>query len=340
MDVFLYPKLNGILFTLLFALSSYYLASLPWAMAMHLSPLIIAVVCGMIYGSTLRRHLPHEWTPGIQFVSKRILRLAIIFYGFRLTFQQVFTVGWEGFILDVLIVSITLLLGSIIGMRVFKLDRDTSILISCGAAICGAAAVLAAEIVLKSEAYKATIAILSVVLFGTTAMFLYPILQQNHILGLDNFHYGIYAGATIHEVAQALVAGAGIDTETGVTAVIVKMTRVMLLVPVLFILKFLLSHHPKTTTQHSAFSTLPWFAILFIVVVGFNSFKLLNSSSIAVINEVDTFMLTLAMAAIGIETNFAKIKHIGLKPLYLSLFLFAWLMVGGYGLSRLVFNWV
>lgn len=331
---------NGILFTCLFALASYYIADLHWVMAKGFSPLVIAVVLGMIYGSTLRHHLPHEWTPGIQFIAKRILRLAVIFYGFRLTFQQVAAVGLAGFVLDILIVVLTLIIGSIVGAKIFKLDRDTSILISSGAAICGAAAVLATEGVLKSEPHKAAVAVISVVLFGTTAMFLYPFLQHSGWLGLDNTHYGIYAGATIHEVAQVLVAGTEINPATGNIAVIVKMTRVMLLAPTLIILGICLARTATQKIQHKTSTAIPWFAVIFIGVVSFNSLQLLPTAAQTIINQADTFLLTLAMAALGIETNFAKVKQIGLKPLYLSLFLFVWLIVGGYWLSKLVFNFV
>lgn len=329
---------NGIFFTCLFAFSSYYLASLHWVAAKGFSPLVIAMVLGMVYGSTLRHHLPHKWTPGIQFIAKRILRLAIVFYGFRLTFQEVAAVGLDGCIFDLLIVSLTLVIGTWAGIKLFKLDRDTSILISSGAAICGAAAVLATEGVLKSEPYKAAIAVISVVLFGTIAMFLYPFMQHANCFGFDNTHYAIFAGATIHEVAQVLVAGSQVSTQAGNTAVIVKMTRVMLLAPALIVLGVWLARTAKHKLQHKLSKTIPWFAVIFIGVVGFNSLNLLPREIVNVINQADTFLLTLAMAALGIETNLTKAKKIGLRPLYFSMFLFGWLMGGGYLLGKVIFS--
>lgn len=331
---------NGIIFALLFAFSSNYLATFAWVKNHGFSPLVIAIVLGMIYGSTLRRHLPHEWTPGIQFCAKKILRFAVVLYGFRLTFQDVYSVGLHGFTLDLLIVFLTMVIGVIVGIKLFKLDRDIAILISSGAAICGAAAVLATEGVLKSEPYKAAFAVITVVLFGTLGMFLYPFLQQMHFLGLDETQYGVYVGATIHEVAQVVVAGAAVSPESGNIAVIVKMTRVMLLAPMLIVLGFYLARFTKasqTVEGHnfqSAFKSIPWFAVLFIVVVGFNSLHLLPKSILEWINGIDLFLLTMAMAALGIETNFVKVKQVGLKPIYLALFLFAWLMGGGYCLNQ------
>lgn len=332
---------NGIIFALLFALSSNYIASFEWVKNHGFSPLVIAIILGMIYGSTLRRHLPHEWTPGIQFCAKKILRFAIVLYGFRLSFQEVYQVGLHGFTLDLAIVFLTMVVGVIVGVKVFKLDRDIAILISSGAAICGAAAVLATEGVLKSEPYKAAFAVITVVLFGTIGMFLYPFLQHMNYLGLNETQYGIYVGATIHEVAQVVVAGAAVSPESGNIAVIVKMTRVMLLAPMLIVLGFYIANFCKTDQRaqegnkiSSAFKSIPWFAVMFIVVVGFNSLHLLPQNGLVLINGIDTFLLTMAMAALGIETNFIKVKQIGLKPIYFALFLFAWLIGGGYLLNQ------
>ena len=322
--------LNGILFSCLFALSSFYIANINLIKSLGISPLVIAIVLGMIYGSTLRKHLPHEWQPGIQFVAKRVLRIAIIFYGFRLTFQDVMLVGWSGFLLDLIIVTFTMLFGTFIGIKLFKLDRDTSILISSGAAICGAAAVLATEGVLKSEPYKAAFAIITVVLFGTIAMLIYPMIQQTGWLGLTETQYGIYAGATIHEVAQVVVAGSQVSPIAGNTALIVKMTRVMLLAPMLIVLGVIISRRTKTNTASQFLKTIPWFAVLFILMVGVNSLQLLPQFCVNFINDIDLFLLTLAMAALGIETNFSKVTEVGFRPLFLALFIFIWLIVVGF----------
>lgn len=317
--------LNGILFSCLFALSSFYLADLNWIKKLGVSPLVIAIVLGMVYGSTLRQHLPQAWTPGIQFVAKRLLRVAIVFYGFRLTFQDVISVGWGGFCLDALVVVMILFLGTFLGVKILKMDRDTSMLVSSGAAICGAAAVLAVEGVLKSEPHKAAVAVISVVLFGTIAMFLYPMLYHFGWLGLDAHQYGIYTGATIHEVAQVVVAGSQVSVAAGNTAVIVKMTRVMWLAPVLLFLSMTSSRREKK----SVMDTIPWFVVAFILVVGVNSFHWFSDSVVEGIRQADLFLLTLSMAALGIETNFSKIKTMGLKPFYLAFCLCVLLMLGG-----------
>ncbi|HVV67479.1 MAG TPA: YeiH family protein [Gammaproteobacteria bacterium] len=322
--------LSGLLFVALFALSSLYLAEISFIANAGISSLVLAIVLGIIYSNTLRHRLPDEWVPGVHFSAKQLLRLAIILYGFRVSFQQIASIGIEGIVIDIFVVVSTLLLGYVVGVKLFKLDRHLALLISAGSAICGAAAVLAVEDVLKSDAYKAAVAVGTVVLFGTTAMFVYPLLQHAGWLNFTPIQYGIFAGASVHEVAQALVAGTNVSIESGNVAVVVKMCRVLLLVPVLLFLSFNENRINAGTSQKSTKLTIPWFAILFIVMIGFNSLQLLPAHMVTLINQFDVFLLTMAMAAIGMETNLNKIKKVGLKPLYLAVLLFAWLTLTVY----------
>lgn len=327
------PTLSGILFVALFALASMYLAEMPWLMKAGISSLVIAIVLGIVYSNTLRHHLPNLWAPGVQFSAKQLLRLAIILYGFRVSFQQIAAVGIEGLLIDLLVVIFTLLLGYWAGVKLLKLDRHLALLISTGSAICGAAAVLAVEDVLHSEPYKATVAVGTVVLFGTIAMFLWPVLQHAGILGMTENQYGIFAGASVHEVAQALVAGTNVSPEAGNVAVIVKMTRVLLLVPVLIFLSLYENRRSAVQTGGAKIKFgVPWFAVLFAVMIGFNSLNLLPAFVVKLINQWDVFFLTMAMGAIGMETNLQKIKKVGLKPLYLAIGLFLWLLISVYAL--------
>lgn len=327
--------LSGIWFVSLFAFASMYIADLPFIRGMGISPLVVAIVFGMIYGNSLRHKLPSEWAPGVVFSSKNILRFAIVFYGFRVTYQQVFAVGVDALIIDAIIVMGTFIVGWQLGTRVFGLDRDSSMLIASGASICGAAAVIATEGTLKSEAHKVSMAVATVVIFGTIAMFLYPMLYNSGILGFDAKTYGIYVGSTVHEVAQVVVAGNAVGVEAGNTAVIVKMTRVMMLAPFLLALAFFLTRGAQKTGEKTKIM-IPWFAVYFLGVVGFNSLNLLPTSAVDTINTIDTFLLAMAMAALGIETNLNKIKNVGMKPVYLALTLFVWLAFGGYALVRFV----
>jgi uncharacterized integral membrane protein (TIGR00698 family) len=323
--------LSGILFVALFSMSAMYMADFSVLKHLGISPLIVGIVLGMIYANTLRNRLPKEWVPGILFSTKTILRTGIVLYGFRITFQNIEAVGTAGIFTSVVIVASTFIIGYFVGTKVLKLDKETTILTSAGSSICGAAAVLATEPVINAEPYKSAIAVSTVVVFGSIAMFLYPFLYKLGVIPLSPEAMGIYIGGTMHEVAHVVAAGNAVGVEAAKTAVIVKMIRVMLLAPFLVILGFWL----VLTTQHVAQKqkskiTIPWFAVFFIVVAGFNSFNLLPQSLIFDINAIDTFLLTMAMTALGMETSVDKFKNVGMKPIYLATILFAWLMVGGF----------
>lgn len=327
------PKHNiiyGLLFTASLALISYGIVNLPFMAHTGISSLVIAILLGITIGNIW--HHPTAWSPGIQFSAKRILRLAIILYGFRVSFQQIASVGIEALVIDIIVVTLTLFFGYHIGRKIFKLDRELSLLISAGAAICGAAAVLAVEDILKSEPYKAAVAVATVVLFGTLSMFLYPAMQKAGMFGFTQDQFGVFAGASVHEVAQALVAGSNVSSEAGKIAVIVKMIRVLMLVPVLITLSALNNRFHGNSGKNKV--VIPWFAIGFVCVIGFNSLHLLPTNVVNIINEFDTILLTMAMGAIGVETKFSKIKKVGIKPLYLAAMLMGWLMASVFLMVR------
>lgn len=328
--------LSGLLFVAGFATLATFISFIPSVKGLGFSPLIIGIVISMIYGNTLRKNLPQKWLLGILFSAKFILRLALIFYGFRITFQEISSVGTDGLIVSVVMVLSTFLLGTLLGSKVFKMDSDLAMLTSSGASICGAAAVLATESVLRSEPHKSAIAVSTVVLFGTISMFVYPALYQSGILEMSPESFGVYIGGSIHEVAQVVAAGNAISDVSADTGIIVKMTRVMLLAPLLLGLGFFLMKKKNTARTSGKKLFIPYFVFGFIAVAAFNSFDLLPVKSIETINVIDTFLLTMAMCALGMETNFAKFKAVGTGPVILAGILFIWLLGGGYLVSKAV----
>jgi len=340
--------LSGIFFVAIFASAATMLADLPALKSLGISPLVVGIVMGIFYANTLHNKLPREWDAGITFSGKKILRFAIVFYGFRITFQQIAEVGMSGFMVSLIMLSSTLILGSWLGYKVFKMEKDTAILTASGASVCGAAAVLATEPVLKAEGHKTAIAVSMVVLFGTISMFLYPVMYASIIEPASGFlhmtpqEFGIYVGGTIHEVAQVVAVPAsvvGAPVEMANSAVIVKMTRVIMIAPMLIVLGLYLAYSAKKTGSAATDGVklvIPWFAVYFIGMAGFNSLQLVPQDIVSVINEIDTFLLTMAMTALGMGTIFAKFKGLGLAPLYTAGAMFAWLVIGGFVITKLV----
>lgn len=330
--------LHGILLIGLFSCAAFYIGEAQIFKDLSFSPMIIGIILGMLYANSLRNHLPETWVPGIQFCSKKLLRLGIILYGFRLTFQDVMAVGTAGIVIDCIIVAVTIIGGVYLG-KLLKMDRDIALLTSIGSGICGAAAVLGAESTIQTKPYKTAVAVATVVIFGTISMFIYPIAYRAGILGLSPEEMGIYAGSTLHEVAHAVGAGNAMGTDISNVAIIVKMIRVMLLVPVLLILGYWVALNAARSgasgdSRKGGKISMPWFAVLFLVVIGFNSLNLLPQSVIDVINWICTFLLTMAMAALGAETSIDKFKKAGAKPFVLAALLYVWLLAGGWALSK------
>lgn len=329
--------LHGILLITLFSCAAFYIGDMNMMKSLSLSPMIVGITLGMLYANSLRNNLPETWVPGILFCSKRILRIGIILYGFRLTFQDVTAVGLSAVCIDAVIVTTTICGGVIIG-RMLKMDRDIALLTSVGSGICGAAAVLGAESAIRTKPYKTAVAVATVVIFGTLAMFFYPALYRSGIIDLSPEAMGIFTGSTIHEVAHAVGAGNAMGPVVSNSAIIVKMIRVMMLVPVLLVLSYSVARAAVKAGMGKEADggkiSIPWFAILFLVVIGFNSFDLLPAELVDFINTFDTFLLTMAMTALGAETSIEKFKKAGLKPFVLAFILFLWLMTAGYLMAK------
>ena len=302
-----------------------------------LSSLTLAILIGMILGNTVYSSFAEQLHVGVTFAKGQILRLAIMFYGFKLTLTQVSSVGLSAVMSDALVLTSTFLLTYWIGTRWLKVDKQTTLLIGSGASICGAAAVIAAEPVVKAEAHKVTIAVATVVVFGTVAMLLYPFLYHLGWLQpwLNAQQYGIYTGSTIHEVAQVVVAGNAVSPEVGDTAVVTKMIRVMMLAPFLLVLSFALTkgsndqgNKPSVMSRIQQVKV-PWFAFIFIAIVLLHTWVPMTASFERSMVILDDVLLTMAMFALGLTTHLGAIKQAGVKPLILGAIMFAWLIVGG-----------
>ncbi|WP_312655286.1 YeiH family protein [Kluyvera ascorbata] len=306
-----------------------WIGNIPAVAGVGMSALTLAILFGMVIGNTIYPKLWQSCDGGVLFAKQHLLRLGIILYGFRLTFAQIADVGASGIIIDALTLCSTFMMACWLGQKVFGLDKHTSWLIGAGSSICGAAAVLATEPVVKAEASKVTVAVATVVIFGTLAIFIYPAMYPLLAHWFTPETYGIYIGSTIHEVAQVVAAGHAVTPETENAAVIAKMLRVMMLAPfLLFMAARVKQLAPAGATEKSKI-TIPWFAILFIVVTIFNSFHLLPNSVVQMLITLDTILLAMAMAALGVTTHVSALKKAGAKPLMMALVLFIWLIVGG-----------
>src|SRR6516164_2497624 len=252
-------------------------AGMPAVRHYGLSALTLAIVLGIVAGNAFFPRVAAHTAVGVDFSKSTLLRAGIILFGLRITLQDIAAVGWAGIIIDAVMVAATFVIAVQLGTRIFRLDRQTSMLIGAGSALCGAAAVMATEPVVRGQPYKVSVAVATVVVFGTIAMFAYPLLYS--FVGLSEHAYGVFTGSTVHEVAQVVAAGRSVSEVAAETAVIEKMLRIMMLAPFLL----LLSGWQRESSSDVAAGgravrapiTIPWFAILFVVASAVNSLRVL-----------------------------------------------------------------
>ena len=277
---------------------------------------------------------------GLTLCRQSLLRVAIILYGFRITLAELGAFGVAGFAVDGLILLSTLAVTVLIGRHLLKMDATTAFLIGAGNAICGAAAVLATEAVLKARADQVAVALATVVLFGTAAIFLYPLLYQLNqswqLLPATPHAFAVYAGSTVQEVAQVIAIAKMIGADAVTPALIAKMGRVTLLPLFLFALAAGCYRRASGTTQTTRqwLRTLPWFAVWFLVAVCLNSALPMPEGLAQGLAGIGASSLTVAMAAFGLSTDLRCMWRAGRSAILLGALAFMWLIAAGALVNR------
>jgi uncharacterized integral membrane protein (TIGR00698 family) len=282
------------------------------------SPMIIAMVMGIAIRNTVG---VKSWArPGIGFSVKRLLRIAIVLLGLQLTIVQVVAVGGRG----MLIVAATLLASFIVTVRIGRwlgVNRQLAELIAAGTSICGASAVIATNTVTQAPDEDVSYAVACVTIFGSLAMLIYPWLSTP--LGLEPHAYGLWAGASIHEVAQVVAAGFQNGQAAGEFATIAKLARVMLLAPMVLFLGLLAQRAAARRRDDAALAArppMPWFVLGFVAMVGLGSMIGLPVEWKRGLATLTSFLLSTALAGMGFDTDLRKLTAEGIRPALLGAF--------------------
>ena len=300
------------------------------------SPMILAIFVGIAFHNLVGT--PAFATPGVKFSLRRILRLAIVLLGLQLTAQQVAAVGFTGSVVVVSTLIATFVFTSWAG-HLIGVDRKLSQLIAAGTSICGASAVIATNTVTEASDEDVAYAVACVTVFGSLGMFVYPLLPG--LLHLSAHAYGLWAGSSIHEIAQVVAAAYQDGHQAGDFATIAKLTRVMMLAPVVVLLGLVARSSigkadGASIKRPGKAVPLPWFVLGFIALVGVNSLIAIPAQPKAVIIAATTFLLSVSLAAMGLETDVAKLRHKGLRPLLLGFAAFAFISLFSLTLIHLV----
>ena len=303
----------GLLLTATIAATGFALHSLPGVGTF--SPMILAIVIGIAFHNLVG--MPHRAKAGVTFSLRRILRLAIILLGLQLTAQQVVEVGPKGLGVIVLTLIATFAFTKWLG-KMLGVDRKLAELIAAGTSICGASAVIATNTVTNAHDEDVAYAVACVTVFGSIAMFGYPLLPG--LLHLSPHAFGLWTGASIHEIAQVVAAAFQDGKSAGDFGTIAKLSRVTLLAPVVISLGFLARNGAERHTHRQlARAPIPWFVLGFIALVGVNSVVTVPGAFKFAIVTLTTFLLSMALAAMGLETDIRKLRAKGLRPLLLGL---------------------
>ncbi|MEM6716177.1 MAG: YeiH family protein [Cyanobacteria bacterium P01_C01_bin.147] len=292
----------------------------------ELNPLLIAVLLGM--GCRQVWHAPYPYRAGIQFAMKRVLRLAVILLGLRLSIEEVLSVGAGGLVVLVLCATSTFYITCWLG-RYLKISQKLTHLIAAGTSICGASAVVATNAVIDSSEEDMTYAIAAVTGFGTLAMLSYPLMAAT--LELSPQVFGIWCGVSIHEVAQVIATAFQQGTVSGELATVTKLARVLLIIPMMLSLSY--QNNQGTGRQGSNPLPIPWFVLCFCGLVGLNSLNVIPEAMKVTVLTANQFFLCVALAAMGLETNLKQLKQLGLKPIYLAGF--SWILLSILSLSMI-----
>ena len=279
--------------------------------AFPVSPMILAACLGMASAGAFGRL---AWTAaGNGFILRRLLRLAIVLLGLQLTLGDLLGLGAGAaiVILTALVATFffTRWLGGVMGV-----SPGLSELLAAGTAICGASAIVATNSVTRASQEDAIYAVVIISFFGSIAMFAFPALYQ--VLPLDPRAYGVWAGGSVHEVAQVVAAGFQAGQSEGEVAMVAKLLRVMAMAPMILALGFFAAR--RAGGEDNARPPAPWFVFGFLALVVINSIVAVPASVKQGAQWATVFMLTLSLAALGLETNWRKLREGGLKPLALG----------------------
>lgn len=278
------------------------------------SPMITSIFIGMLFANFL--DVPANASAGIKLMGKSVLRLAVALLGFQLTMGQVLEVGASGMAALALIVCSTYFF-ALAGARLLGVDMSLARLIGAGTAICGASAVAAADSIENGPEENVAYAIGCVTLFGTVSMVIYPILGA--ALGLDANSFGFWTGSSIHEVAQVVATGFQFGSEAGETSVVVKLSRVLLLAPLLIGMAAISNRYSASHSGSlTATQILPVFVLCFILAMLASSSGLVPETFKTTLAQITPILLTASLGALGLGTSFRSIRMRGTRPLLLA----------------------
>ncbi len=300
---------------------------------------VIAIVVGMVVQAIKPTH--KSFAPGIKFSSKRLLQLAVILLGTGLSIKSVISIGLSS--LPVMLGTMAVALGGafMVG-KLLKTDSDLTTMVGVGTGICGASAVAVVSGVIEPDDNDVSYAISTIFVFNVLAVLLYPTI--GHMLHLSQKSFGLWAGTAINDVSSVVAASYTFGHVAGAHAVVVKLSRTLLIVPIAIALSIFKASKAKRLPQnhliskskwHTIKKAIPWFIGWFLLAIALRSLNLIPIGAVHGLSTVSQFLIIMALASIGLSSNFKAIRQTGHKPLLLGAILWA-----SVGISSLILQLV
>jgi uncharacterized integral membrane protein (TIGR00698 family) len=292
---------------LVLALMTYLAYGLAGGLQHRLSqnPLLIAVLFGIFVGNVFK--VPQFMRAAIDFTIAYLIKTAVVLIGLNISLQVIVSIGYKPVLLAVGEVVSVFFVAYFFLVRVMRLDRQLSILISAGSSICGAAAIMATASVVKAENKLVTLSVTTITLMGTLQLFLYPYLYHHgYFESLNDQLFGFFAGAGIYEFAQVYGAGYAVSDTAVNFATLIKLIKVMMIVPMVVLTGYFYNHKEQEegTVKQVKF---PWFILFFILMVILNSTFTINGTVKFFLGQVGTSFFLMAMVALGLKTDLKNI---------------------------------
>jgi uncharacterized integral membrane protein (TIGR00698 family) len=280
-------------------------------------PLVGSLLFAILIGVTLRNttNLASSWQAGIQFTLKRLLKVAIVFLGVGLSLLEIMKIGqsalWIIFVSVVVGISVTYAVGRLLGI-----NPRLSLLIGIGTSICGATAISAVKGIIGAKENETAYALSTIVFFNLIAFITFPLI--GHLLGLSQVSFGIWAGTAVHDTSSAVAVGYSYGDHAGEAATTVKLARTLFLIPVMFLLPFMLKSETPSegSTYRKAF---PWFVLMFLGVSILHTIGVIPDIFEEILGSLSKFMIIMVMAAVGLQVSIKDLSKLGFKPLLTGL---------------------
>jgi len=311
------PYISGVCISIAIALLAILLSSY-----IPLGAVALAIIIGIFLGNLTP--LNRLGKAGITFSEKHLLSSAIALMGVNLDFQVLQQLGWQSILLVIAAMGVTILTALLLA-KLFGFDKRFALLLGIGNGVCGSSAIVATEQVIGAKKEDVALSIAIVNFLGTIGIFLLPFLSVT-LLHFSDINSGLLAGNTLQAVGQVIAAGFSISDTAGQTATLVKMTRILMLFPLLMLLVFIASTSKKKSTEldlaHIKKPAFPLFIIGFVLFSLLPTFTLLPESTIKAISITSHYLLVTAMAAIGLKITFKTILQNGRTALGIGSIIF------------------